>query len=93
MHGQYGMRSLKFIISQVAIPAVAELQFDFRCGFVLNLLFFCILNAEKGQVSSENPIHLLMLESLLLRSTVVLDMMVEVLIVWSNELPVLSLLT
>lgn len=93
MDGQYGMGSLEFVIGQVAVPAVAELQFDFGGRLILDFFLFGVLDAEKGQVSSENPIHLLMLESLLLGTTVVLDVVVEVFIVRSNELPVLSLLT
>ena len=83
--------SLKSIIRDVTIPTLSQLYFETLGSLVLNFFLFRIFNPKQRQISSKDPFHFLMLECFLLRTTIIFNVVIEMLIVRRDELFVFTL--
>ena len=91
MYSQNGLLAFQSIIGNIAIPPIAEIQLETLRLLILDSFFFGVFDAEKGEISPEDPLHFLMLELFFLGPSEVFDVMVEVLVIGSDELLVLTL--
>lgn len=93
MDGQNGVLAFQSIIGDVTVPTISKIKLETLRRFVLDFFLFSVFDAKESEISSEDPLHFLVLEGFFLGAPEVFDVVVKVLIVGSDELDVFPLLS